>query len=230
MKQWKRLVYYLLLNVLVSACATYAVLLAWDRTHNPAYGGLPPLFRVSANPRASSSTATPDPLPVAAATPTSNFTVYQAEGGERMEDIAVTYGVSLAALSQINGVPEDHVAGIGEPILIPLTPTPPKEPGVVIDRVVAPGDLASERVDIRLDGDGELSLSGWQLEDEDGYVYPFPILELVSSGTSVSVYTKTGTNNPNQVFWGLDQPVWRVGEVLVLRDEQGKERATYEVK
>ena len=33
MKQWKRLVYYLLINVLVSACTTVVVLYFWDRTH-----------------------------------------------------------------------------------------------------------------------------------------------------------------------------------------------------
>ena len=36
MKQWKRLVYYLLINVLVSACTTVVVLYFWDRTHHPA--------------------------------------------------------------------------------------------------------------------------------------------------------------------------------------------------
>ena len=43
MKQWKRLVYYLLINVLVSACTTVTVLYFWDRTHPPAIGGLQPV-------------------------------------------------------------------------------------------------------------------------------------------------------------------------------------------
>ena len=33
MKLWKRLIYYLFLNVLVSACTTLVVLAIWDRTH-----------------------------------------------------------------------------------------------------------------------------------------------------------------------------------------------------
>ena len=43
MKQWKRLVYYLLINVLVSACTTVVVLYFWDRTHPPAIGGVQPV-------------------------------------------------------------------------------------------------------------------------------------------------------------------------------------------
>jgi hypothetical protein len=49
MKQWKRLIYYLLINVLVSACTTFAVLYIWDRTHPPVAGGVlgPIAFNVS---------------------------------------------------------------------------------------------------------------------------------------------------------------------------------------
>lgn len=35
MSQWKRLLFYLALNVLVSACTTLAVLWIWGRTHQP---------------------------------------------------------------------------------------------------------------------------------------------------------------------------------------------------
>jgi len=43
MKHWKRLLFYLILNVLISACTVLAVLFFWDQMRGPLPRGLLPL-------------------------------------------------------------------------------------------------------------------------------------------------------------------------------------------
>ena len=50
MKQWKRLIYYLLINVVVSACVTLTVLTLWERAHSGALGGLSPFTLLFSRP------------------------------------------------------------------------------------------------------------------------------------------------------------------------------------
>jgi hypothetical protein len=43
----------------------------------------------------------------------------------------------------------------------------------------------------------------------------------------VNVFTKEGSNTVSELYWGLDQPVWKSGEIATLRDPAGEVRATY---
>lgn len=56
MNRWKRLAYYLVINVFVSACTVWTVLSIWERTH-PEFAGELPAF---------SSNETPDPSTILA--------------------------------------------------------------------------------------------------------------------------------------------------------------------
>jgi len=110
-----------------------------------------------------------------------------------------------------------------------LTPLPPGfDPKIEIVTVVATGNLSDERVVLRLNGEGELALRGWSLQDEDGNLYVFPELTLFKDG-AVTVYTKAGTNNVVELFWGLSQAVWEIGETVSLIDPQGNEQASYSI-
>jgi len=112
-----------------------------------------------------------------------------------------------------------------------LTPTasPAGNPArPVIETVLAAGDLESERVKISRTGFGELSLAGWQIEDGNGHVYIFPQLNLFEDG-SVFLHTSKGVDSATNLYWGLSEPAWQSGEVLILRDEKGQERARYQV-
>jgi hypothetical protein len=119
----------------------------------------------------------------------------------------------------------------------PVTPTPSLTPTasptgnparVVIDSVLGVGDLANERVKITRAGLGELSLAGWQIEDGAGHTYIFPRLSLFEGG-GVTLHTTKGLDTATNLYWGLTQPAWQPGEIMILRDEQGQERARYEV-
>jgi LysM repeat protein len=232
----KRLFYYLLLNVLVSACTTFLVLSYWDRTHGPVPGSMLP-FPAQGNaagletPTAEQPTAVvQNPAVALAPTPTTTFMVYQVESGDDFASIAAQFGVSVEELIAVNGFTKNQPLGTGEVLRIPVAPEAVAKADIEIESVLGAEDLASERVVLRQVGSGDLLLSGWQLEDEQGNVFVFPYIELVKDGFELEVFTKDGTNSANKIYWGLSQPVWSTGERVILRDAAGEERSSFTVQ
>ncbi len=226
MKQWKRLVFYLLLNVLVSACTVIAVLFAWDQMRGPLPRGLlPQALKVS-------SPAPATPLPAQTGTPsatlkatvTEAFLVYQVQPGDTFESIAAANNMSVDELVAINGFKKSQPLGAGEVLRLPLHP----QGSVSIDSAVGVGDLASEHVLLKHSGQGELSLAGWRLENAGGSAFIFPQVTLFTGG-AVKVYTKTGVNTVVELYWGLSKPVWKSGDTAVLRDAQGNVRSSLKI-
>jgi hypothetical protein len=105
----------------------------------------------------------------------------------------------------------------------------PVAPKVAIESVGAPGDIELENVMIVQEGGGVVSLEGWQLDNGNGAVFTFPELALATAGARVSVYTRSGANSVDKLYWGLAAPAWGPGSVATLRDTQGAERATFTV-
>jgi LysM repeat protein len=227
MKQWQRLFFYLVLNVLVSACTTLGVLFIWDQVYGPLPRGLlPGAFenRAQSTPTAQNTPAT---LAIAQVTPTEAFIVHQVQENETFESIAEKYSVSVDELIAVNGFPQVQLLGPGEILRIPVNP----QGSVEIDRVVAAGDLENERVILKHRGVGELSLVGWRLQDEQGneFIFPeFPQLTLYDAGV-VNVYTKPGVNTVVDLFWGMNQAIWRSGATVSLSDPSGVVRDTYKI-
>lgn len=228
MKSWKRLLFYIALNILVSACTTLAVLFAWDQLYGPLPRNLIPkaIGQLSA-------TATPTPAPAVAGTPdaqvtpTEAYIVYQVVSGDTFESIASAHNISVDELVAINGFTRSQPLGEGEVLRIPTHSTG----SVAIDSIIGAGDLDSERVLIKHTGGGQLSLVGWRLEDDRGNAFIFPRspeLILYPSG-AVNIYTKTGVNTVVDLFWGLEAPVWASGSNVILRDAMGNVHARYVV-
>ncbi len=226
MMRWKRLFYYLIINILVSACTTLAVLTIWERMHPLAAGSLIPIARSLPSPTAPpvlatyiASSATP------AATPTQALTRYQVQAGDTLGDISLKFGVPVAEIMKLNGLEDANALGVGTVLFIPVapgdttiaptatqepvkvevsdTPLPPgNESRVVIANVFGAGDLATERVRLERRGDGDLSLANWQLRDENGHIFTFPQLTLYPGG-AVDLYTGDGVNGVVALYWGL---------------------------
>ncbi len=233
MKQWKRLVYYLLLNVFVSACTILVVLFFWERTHNPGLdNGLAYLFGGAQAPIPTlAATPTPADTPTPEPTATPAFIVYTVKSGDTFGIIADEFGVTIDELMQINGFTDPNSLGVGEHLQIPIvTKEAPVASGeVTIDSVIGVGDLESERILLKHQGDGEISLVGWKILDEDGHVFTFPEfpeLILYKAG-AVNVLTRAGSNTVVDLYWGLSEAVWRSGETVTLQDDQGRVRDTY---
>lgn len=101
-------------------------------------------------------------------------------------------------------------------------------PQVIIVGVFGPGALNTERVELQLSGSGEVALLGWQLVDEDGNAFTFPMLTL-RAGASVNVYSRTGRDTVNALFWNREQPIWESGERATLLDAAGNVAAVFDV-
>lgn len=254
--RWKRLFYYLLINVAVSVCAVFAVLTIWERRNAPLVPAIFPTKASQANPISAVITGTQivtTPIPMVQITPTNpaddllkNVDEYQVEFGDTLGIIADKFDVTLEDLLRVNQINDPNSLSVGMVIYIPIpperiptaTPTvtftpapsgsvgPLPEAKVVINSVIGAGDLATERVFLTRTGAGALDVAGWHLNDEDGNVFQFPQLELFEGG-AVNVWTTSGAPTVVDLYWGLQSPVWRQGEKVTLLDAEGKERATY---
>lgn len=140
MKNAKRLFYFLLLNVLVSAGATLAVLYFWEQ----AYPGTSRagLFQGGqADPKAAATAEITATLSVAlpgmtgggtpeAAAPTAdpfeNVEEYRVRNGDTLGTIAQQYNVDVKEIMKLNGLKNADSIGVGQVLYIPL-PVPPTE-------------------------------------------------------------------------------------------------------
>ncbi len=127
---FRRLVLYLILNALVSASATYAVLVYWDSQH-PAG---PTVNSVLGTPAAATQQALDTalaPLPTAgptltlppagetaAAGPTP--TIYVAKAGDTLGSVAEAYGVTVDAIMEANGLSDPNLISVGQSLVIPV--------------------------------------------------------------------------------------------------------------
>jgi LysM repeat protein len=138
MKRWKRLLYYLSINVLVSACTVLAVLVIWDRVRQPELDEGSLLAQSQSNatltseddsiigaggdtessqltPGALLPTSTPKPTAV----PTRATRVYTVTSGDTLGEIARKFEVDLEELIAANDLPNPDVLEVGQEIIIP---------------------------------------------------------------------------------------------------------------
>lgn len=132
MNQWKRLIYYLLINVLVSACTVIVVLSLWERRFAPAAPLITPTEAGSAallgTPSEILGSGTPQPIAQATPTPTSgpdllkNVQEYQVQFGDTLGDIAARFDVEIADLLRVNQINDPNSLSVGMVIYVPLPP------------------------------------------------------------------------------------------------------------
>lgn len=247
------MLYYLVINAAVSACAILAVLFAWERYGARELGAVP-LVTATAAP---SATLEPGGEAARTATPESlAYQTYEVQPGDTLSGIAFQFGVTVEEIIALNSLSDPDALAVGDilqiPILVPAaatleataapptrTPLPPPALGTVetpvggevaleILAVVGAGELAQERVVIRQNGEGVADLQGWRIEDEDGNVFAFPQFSLFKGG-AITVFTKGGTNSVVELYWGLGAAIWEAGEVVSLIDPDGNIVAAYQV-
>ena len=66
-------------------------------------------------------------------------------------------------------------------------------------------------------------MGGWTLRDAANHVYRFPAFVL-ESGFSVHLWTRAGTDDAQNLFWGHGMPMWNnTGDTAILRNGAGVE-------
>lgn len=247
---FKRLFFYFLLNIIVSAATVLIVLNIWDRTHRsetifPESAGLLPTALASAIP----PTGTPTPMPTLALRP------YEVAPGETLGEIALQFKISVDQLLAINhlanpdqlatgmilfvpasnplaAVPPEGASTASEPEVEPAAsqtiPPTPENSTIRIVSIVGVDDLATEHIQIRSVSSEALPLEGWRIATNDGQVYIFPNITLFEYG-AVNLFSRAGINSVVALYWGLSTPVFQSGDRAIIYDAGGNVQAVYSV-
>ena len=95
------------------------------------------------------------------------------------------------------------------------------------------GDVAGEYVRLQNTSADDVDLTGWTLHDgAKNHAFTFPSFTL-AAGATVTLWTKSGTNDMENLYWGSLSPIWNnTGDTAVLLDARGAvvNRYTYDGK
>ncbi len=109
------------------------------------------------------------------------------------------------------------------------TEPPPGVIRVEVARVLNPGDITNEAVEIINRGTSVARLGGWKLINErSGQEFTFPPLNLFPQG-AVTVHTGVGENTAIDVYWGRDSAAWQAGDTAQLVDADGVVQHEFEI-
>jgi hypothetical protein len=139
MRQVKRLIYIVLLNIIISAVTVVVVLQLWERNHPPIpVDGTPVVIVVTPTrvedlplvqngPDFYEQTPFVDGLPITGTLPvipTVEMLTYQVKEGDTLGALAVQFNVSVADLLMVNNLEDPDSLTIGQIIYIPTAPLP----------------------------------------------------------------------------------------------------------
>jgi len=251
----RRMLPFILINIIVSAAVALAVLFWWERRQAEMAEPMPPAVIEVTAPLATAAlglaalpTDTPEPEG-------SQPLIHIVKAGENLGSISQFYEVDLEDIMTVNGIGNPNLLSVGQELEIPIggipTPTPPPtetpapaqipspiptedlsgngEVIVEITAVAGSGRLAEEIVQITNRGGQPIALLGWQLADADGYVYTFGPVTLFGDGAAIQLHTETGIDTHADLFWGLETPIWASGELVTLSDADGNAQAAYQI-
>lgn len=139
MRQVKRFIYFVLLNIIISAVTVVVVLQLWERDHPVFIGESTPLVLVVTPtqsiilPLLSNNSGVDEINPVDAGVPitetrqtapTVEMLSYQVKEGDTLGALAVEFNVSVADIMTVNGMTDPDSLFIGQIIYIPTAPLP----------------------------------------------------------------------------------------------------------
>lgn len=256
---FRRMLPFLLLNVLVSLAVVLSVLWLWDRREpEPAAVAAALTTAVAEAPAAGTpALATPvlQPDANAAAETVDRPDLHVVQAGETLGQISIQYDVPVEAIMAANGMDNANFLAVGQELTIPqegaplptveatavagaeaALPTPlPTEPPpegeaqLSIARVIAAGQLGLEAVEVINNGSSQASLQDWTLSDGQGNSYRFNQVTLFGDGAGIMLHTAAGQDGATDIFWGRDAAVWQSGDTVVLSDAAGTPQAEYQV-
>ena len=93
-----------------------------------------------------------------------------------------------------------------------ITPTPVPLPDIRIeDYEPDPPNPLEEWVEFKNYDNEVIDMTDWRLRDEAGNKYYFPNNFKLSAGARVKVWTGSGTNDADDLYWGRSEEVWNNG-------------------
>ncbi len=126
--------------------------------------------------------------------------------------------------------PSGSAAGASDDAAPTMTLASPAETAQIeIIEVEGIGDITAEGVRLRNIGGDAINLTAWILTAADGSSFSFPEFVLFSNA-EITLYTRSGADTGDALFWGKDQPVWQDGDVLTLTDSAGQVQASIRIR
>ncbi len=254
----RRMLPFILINIMVSAVVMLAILYYWDNRQAESA----PLVAQTAV--ANTSFATPSPSSLISAVTNTPEAPAEPEGppvhvvraGDTLATIAQIYDVPMDDIVVANNIANPNFLSVGDQLVIPVgglataTPPPPEptpvtsptpipaatitvtegsEAVVEITAVIAPGDINNEAVQIVNSGSSAIALLGWKIVDLQNHVYTFKQVTLFGDGAGVLFHTGAGRDGATDIYWGRTEAVWEPGELVTLLDGQDNIIATFTV-
>ncbi len=253
----RRMLPFILINILVSAVVVLGILYWWENRELVAEeNGV-------AETAVSTPTATPEltfeeaSQQVTADTEPETFsdtneTIHVVQAGETLGIISQRYDVSIEDVMTANGLTNPNILSVGQRLVIPVgglpTPTPQPSPTptsdappppiatepalegeaqVEITDVIGAGQLSAEAVQIVNNGDRQIALQGWQLVSEQGVVYTFGQVTLFGGGAGILIHSTSGQDRATDLYWNRDTAVWQPGDTVTLRNADNEVQSTY---
>lgn len=109
-----------------------------------------------------------------------------------------------------------------------LTPTPTLRPAIHIIKILNdPESPLDEYVEIKNTKNNDVEMDEWILRDEgnkDGTKNTYTFQDFVlRKGKTVKVWTKSGSNDSSNLYWGEKVEIWNKGsDCAWLRDEENE--------
>jgi hypothetical protein len=249
----RRLLAFILLNIVVSATVVLAILFWWDSRQEESADLAPELSLIS-TAAVVAETGPPGDVPdIPAESPAEeveDMPRYTVQSGDTLGKISVEFDVDIPDILLANNMDNPNFLQVGQELIIPvggiptatppptetpitpLTPTPlsvelPDEGEAIvkIGAVLAAGNLAEEVVSIVNTGTRPIALLGWRLSDAQGHTYTFGQVTLFGEGAAILVHTGRGQEGPGDLYWGFEEAIWEIGESVTLVDAEGTVRA-----
>jgi LysM repeat protein len=254
---FRRMLPFLLLNIIVSAAVVLAILYWWDNRKEE-QAVITTATAVAAAPPSLGVTATSAPLSTDTPEADDGPLIHVVKAGETLGSLAQFYEVSLDDLMTVNELTDPNIISVGQQLIIPIggipTATPPPEDpsesnevellptpiateapltggevDVQITAVTGVSSLAEEIVQLTNFGGRQIALMDWKLADADGFVYTFGQVTLFGDGAAVQIHTEKGQDGPADLYWGLETPIWEPGERVTLLDDEGNVQTTFDI-
>ena len=249
----RKMIPFLLLNVLVSTVVVLAILYWWDNRDGGTETAVSIPTTITPAVPVQNTVVFPAISPTNTPEPDDGPPIHIVQAGDTLGTISQLYDVPIDDIMAENGLTNPNIISVGQQLLIPVggtsTPVPADtavpeeavlptpiatqpvgsgEAVVAITAVIGPGQLAEEAVLLTNSGEDRIALQDWTLLDEDGHEYEFGQVTLFA-GSDLRLNTTSGANGPTALFWGLSEAIWTTGETVTLQDSSGVTRVTFTV-
>lgn len=192
-----------------------------------------PPSQLSATPTPAESIDQPAALPEGGESPEAEVFVphsYIIREGDTLGGIAELFGVAQSSLAALNGITDPNLIVPGQTLIMPNAsgvagsgPDRAPDSSDIAIQILNPGRYAEEAIIIINMRHPQIDFSGWSVVSSQEGAYRFAQIPPLLRGESIRLYSRIGTDNAYDKYWGRVPNVWGPGTSISLHDPDGTE-------